>query len=341
MKAAVLTDFNKIEIKDVKIPDIKDDEVLVKVKYNGICGTDIHVSQGHHSSAIPPLVMGHEFCGVIDKKGKKAGAQFSIGDRVVVQPYESCGECDACKSGSENVCSNINILGIHRNGAFQEYVNVKASKLFKLDDSIDDVSAALVEPLAIAVHDVRKSGLGVGDSVAIIGGGPIGLLIAIVARINGASKILISEINPSRIKKAEELGFTVFNPVENNLIKESMLITDNKGFDVVFEVSGSKAGNLMMTQLVKISGTVIVVGIPAENCPVDTDSIFKKEIRIMGVRLHSKSDFQTSVKLLSSEENRRYISQLITAQYPLVQINEAFKYLKEGKGVYKILIKIE
>jgi 2-desacetyl-2-hydroxyethyl bacteriochlorophyllide A dehydrogenase len=340
MKAAVLTEFNKVEILERDIPAIISDEVLVKVKYNGICGTDIHVMQGHHPAAKPPLVMGHEFCGTIEKKGANVLDDIEVGERVIVQPYESCGECEACKSGSENVCDKLKIFGVHRDGAFQEYVNVKATRIFKLDDSVSDVAAALIEPLAVAVHDVKKSGLQVGGTAAIIGGGPIGLLIAIVARINGASEIIISEINPVRIKKAEEMGFTVINPAKDDLVETVAVITRGRGFDVVFEVSGSKQGILSMTQLVKTSGTVVTVGIPADKYPVDTDTVFKKEIKIVGVRLYSKVDFQAAVNIMKKEEQRNEILNLVTAEYPLAEINDAFKHMRENSDTYKVLIKI-
>ena len=340
MKAAVLSEFNKIEIKDIDIPSIGSDEVLVKVKYNGICGTDVHVMQGHHPAAKPPMIMGHEFSGVIEKKGDAVGNDFNIGDRVVVMPYESCGECEPCKSGSENVCRELKILGVHRNGAYQEYVNVQARRLFRLDDSVSDIAGALIEPLAVAVHDVKKSGLQLGGTAAVIGGGPIGLLIAMVARFSGASETVISEINPARIRKAEAMGFKVINPVEDDLGKKADEITGGRGFDVVFEVSGSKPGNLAMTQLVKTTGTIVIVGIPAEKPVVDTDAVFKKEIRIVGVRLYSKVDFQTAVSILENEEHRDQLMELVTAEYPLDKLDEAISYLRESSEAYKVLIKV-
>ncbi len=340
MKAAVLTEFNKIEIIDKVRPSISDDEVLVKVKYNGICGTDLHVMQGHHPAAVPPLVMGHEFSGTVEKKGKHVGDEIKIRDRVVVQPYESCGECEPCKSGCENVCRELKIFGVHRDGAYQEYVNVKASRLFRLDDSISDIAAALIEPLAVAVHDVKKSGLKIGGSVIVIGGGPIGLLIAVVAGINGASKIAISEINPARIKKARQLGFQVINPAEENLADKAYKMTDGRGFDAVFEVSGSRPGTEAMTMLAKTSGTIVIVGIPPEKHPVDTDTVFKKELNIVGVRLYSKVDFQAAVDIMKNEENRRKLMELVSAEYPLEQLTEAIAYLRNSSDAYKVLIKI-
>ncbi len=340
MKAAVLTEFNKIEIIDKVRPLISDDEVLVKVKYNGICGTDLHVMQGHHPAAVPPLVLGHEFSGTVEKKGKHVGDEIKIGDRIVVQPYESCGECEPCKSGSENVCRNLKIFGVHRDGAYQEYVNVKASRLFRLDDSVDDIAGALIEPLAVAVHDVKKSSLQVGGSAVIIGGGPIGLLIAIVARINGASKVVISEINPARIKKARQLGFKVINPAEEALADKAYELTDGRGFDAVFEVSGSRQGTEAMTMLAKTSGTIVIVGIPPEKHPVDTDTVFKKELNIVGVRLYSKVDFQAAVDIMSNADNRRQLMELVTAEYPLEKLSEAISYLKESRDAYKVLIRV-
>ena len=212
--------------------------------------------------------------------------------------------------------------------------------MFKISDSLGFLSAALIEPLAVAIHDVKSSGLKLGETVAIIGGGPIGLLIALVARFNGASKIVLSEVNPARIRKAKEMGFEVINAAEVDTLAESLKITDGKGFDVVFEVSGSRIGTAVMTDIVKTSGRVVIVGIPAEKYPVNTDSVFKKEINIIGVRLYSKFDFESAVRILESPEQRKAFSQLITAEYPIERISEAFQFILDGNDAYKVMVKV-
>ena len=192
MKASVLTDYGKIEYTDIPDPQPGDDEALIRVAYSGVCGTDVHVYQGHHPAGIPPVIMGHEFSGTIVEVGKNNKKGLKKDDRVVVQPFLSCGICDLCITGRENVCADLKIFGIHIDGSFAEYVKAPVQRIHLIPKGMDFKLAALIEPLAVAFHDVRSSGLNVGQGVLVIGGGPIGLLIAAVARTAGASRILVT-----------------------------------------------------------------------------------------------------------------------------------------------------
>jgi len=341
MKAAIVRKINEISVEDLPVPKPGPEEALVKVKYAGICGTDIHVFLGHHSTARYPVILGHEFVGELMEINTAKETDVEIGDDVLVQPYKSCGVCDSCIQGRDNVCSKLCILGVHDHGCFAEYVKVPARKVYKLPSNIDLRLATLVEPLAVAIHDVRKSSLQVGQTAFIIGGGPIGALIAIVARLNGASDIVISEVNEYRIKFARDLGFTVINPRETDVMQEVMKKTGGKGFDVVYEVSGTKQGAELMTKAVKIGGTIMIVGVPTDKYPVDVGNILAKEIEIKGVRIHSQINFATAVNIIKTEVLNDQLVKFIDSEFTLDEIKEAMKFSIEDRKHFKTLIKIQ
>jgi len=194
MKAAYYAQKQNIELVDLDLPKPKKDEALIRVKYAGICGSDLHVYHGAHPTAKFPVIPGHEFVGELVELGEDAVTDIKPGEIVVAQPFSSCGVCEACISGNDNVCRDLKLLGAHKDGCFAEYVTVQAKKMYRIPGGVDLKLAALTEPLAVAVHDVRNSGLKVGQTALIIGGGPIGIFIAMVAQLAGA-QVYISEVS--------------------------------------------------------------------------------------------------------------------------------------------------
>lgn len=336
MKAAWLRDWNDLELEDRPVPQIGPGEVLIKVHYAGICGSDLHVYTGHHSTAIRPVIMGHEFSGEVAELSEEC--HLKIGDRVVVQPYTSCGMCDACVQGRDNVCTSLKIFGIHRDGCFAQYIKVPIKKAYKIPEGIDYKLAAMAEPLAVAVHDIRLAGLSVGQTALIIGGGPIGILLALVARRSGAYNIVISEINEYRIKVARGMGFTVLNPLEVDVRAQANKMTGGRGFDVVFEATGSPQGAELMMAAVKTCGTIVIIGISRKKPEIDTGAILERELKLIGVRIHAQRNFVGAVYLLPRMKTE--LESLITHEYSLDEINKAFDYAINGTDHIKIMIKI-
>ena len=340
MKGANLIAFNQIEVQEFPKPELQNDEALIKVEYAGICGSDVHVFSGHHATAKPPLIQGHEFSGTLAEIKTTHKTDLKVGDHVVVQPIISCNTCDLCVQGKENLCSNLNILGINTAGCFAEYVKVPLKKVYKVSPNIDLKLAALMEPLAVAVHDVRNAEFMAGQTAFIIGGGPIGLLIAMVARLSGASKIVISEINDSRIKFIEEYGFTVLNSLKVNVQEEALRMTNGEGFDAVFEVSGSRPGQALMTEICKLGGSIIPIGFPKENNPINSNSIITKELRVKGVRVHAQINFAAAVDIMESGVLNDQLYKLITNEFKLSEIQEAMKFSIEDQEHFKVILKI-
>lgn len=312
------------------------DEVRIDVAYCGICGTDVHIFEGAPiaNRVSIPQVIGHEMSGEIVEVGSDV-VGWSLGDRVVVRPLDPCGNCFACRAGYPHICYKLNFLGVDTPGAFQRFWTVPAHTLHRLPDHVPFDRAALIEPLAVACHDVRRGEVTAGDEAVVIGGGPIGLLIALVAKEAGAS-VLISEINPFRLGLAEALGVFAVNPKEVDLAALVFDRSDGVGADVVFEVSGSESGVAAMTQLPRARGRIVIVGIPAEPQKVDLAQVFLRELHIRGARVYEPADFEKAIEIAASEALP--LERLISAKWPIGDLQQAFEHVLAGDDLVKVLI---
>lgn len=312
-------------------------EVRIRVAYVGLCGTDLHIVHGNMDARVQtPLVFGHEMSGVIDAVGE--GVQdWSVGDAVTVMPLDWDGSCPACKAGHEHICQNLNFIGIDSPGALQGLWNVPASTLVALPAGLALDRAALVEPVAVAVHDVRRAELAPGDKAVVIGGGPIGVLIATVARHFGA-EITVVELDAGRRALVEELGFQTLDPSATDQVAWVNDWTGGAGADVVFEVSGAAAAVLGATDLAKVRGTIVVVAIHPKPREIDLQRVFWRELRILGARVYQRTDFEKAVELIADGVIRS--ERLITRTVPLAEIQSAFEDLERGLAM-KILVDVQ
>ncbi len=239
------------------------DEVRINVAYCGVCGTDLHIFLGHMDRRVAmPQVIGHEMSGTIAEVGTNASG-WQVGDRVVVRPLDPCNNCPACTAGHAHICQKLKFLGIDTPGAFQGSWTVPAHTLHHLPDGLALDKAAMIEPIAVACHDVRLGEVQPGDKVVVIGGGPIGILNALVARQAGGD-VTVSEVNPFRVNLARSLGLAAVNPRETDLVDYVTEWTGGVGADVVFEVSGTAIGAETMTKLARTRGRIVVVAIFAD-----------------------------------------------------------------------------
>ena len=334
MKACVYADQEKVEIHDIPQPEAGHDEVLIKVARAGICGTDLHIFLGHMDQRVTkPLVMGHEMCGEIVEAPGDSG--FSAGDRVVVEPTVYCGKCAACRRGHTHVCQNLNFLGIDSPGAFQEYWNAPVDRLHRIPPELNDNTAAMIEPMAVAVHDVRRAQVELGDQAVVIGGGPIGLLVAHAAKLDGA-EVLISEVNPYRLNVAESCGFKTVDPSKDDLVEAVMDWTNGAGCDLVFEVSGSAAGASVMTELLRVRGKVALVGVHASPPQVDLHKFFWRELELVGCRVYESVDFERAIRLAASGEID--LEALVSKVVPYEEAHWGFEQMRDGGDIVKVLI---
>ncbi len=310
-------------------------EVQLKVSHAGVCGTDLHIFHGVMDARVTmPQIMGHEMSGVVQEVGEGVEG-FAAGDAVTVMPLDPCCDCPACSAGHGHICHNLKFLGIDTPGAFQSYWTVPAHTLHRLPDTLSLEHGALIEPLAVACHDVRLAEVKPGDNVVVLGGGPIGMLIALVAKEAGAT-VTLSEINPYRVAFAQELGFSAVNPQSVDLVETIMSQTNGAGADIVFEVSGSQAGAKTMTELLRTRGLAVIVAIFGKAPEVDLFRMFWRELRLIGVRVYESEDFERAIELAAS--GSLPLDKLITAVHPLSDLQASFEQMEQGGDVMKILL---
>lgn len=335
MRAAVWLGKEKLVVKEVQKPSAGPGEALIRVRWAGICGTDLAIYAGKFPRARPPLIPGHEFSGEIVQVPGENPSRLKEGDAVVVEPLLPCKTCYACRMGMYNVCENFAIMGVDAPGCFAEFAKAKATNVYLLPSYLSLELAALAEPTAVALRTVQRSGMRVGDSVVVLGGGPIGLLIAELARMGGALPIIISEISPYRANLARKLGFEVVVPSKDELEKRVRDLTRGRGADVVFDAVGVPAAASQFTSISRIGGRIAVVGIHKEPTPVDLRELCFHELTITGSRVYRYPDFEKVVDLILKDSDR--LSSIITEKMELDRIERGFKMSNEGKTM-KVLI---
>lgn len=288
MKAVEIKQPRKIDVVDREIPEIKEDEVLIHVKAAGICGSDIHIYHGKNAFATYPRVVGHEFVGEIVKVGKKV-EKFTLGDRVTVDPVVSCGICYPCRIGRHNVCKSLNVMGVHRDGGYQEYVAVNCNQVYVLPKEISWEVAATIEPYTIAAQVIDRGRLTADDHVLICGAGPIGLIILQVVKMIGA-KVAIVDIVESRLAKAKEMGADlVINTKSTDMTKPIMEFTNNEGANLIFEATGNiHVLETCIHEIASAAGRIVVLGFSKEEIKIPQVDIMSKELDIIGTRLNNK-----------------------------------------------------
>jgi 2-desacetyl-2-hydroxyethyl bacteriochlorophyllide A dehydrogenase len=336
MKAAYYEGRETIRIGDCVPLRPGAGQVQIRVSHAGLCGTDLHIFHGKMDHRVTfPQVMGHEMSGTIVAAGD-ATHGFSVGDRVTVRPLDYCGQCPACRAGHSHICQKLKFIGIDAPGAFQELWTVPAHTLHRLPNSLSLEHGALIEPLSVACHDVRLGGVKAGEYVVVQGGGPIGILIALVSQAAGAT-VLVSEVNPFRLRLANELGLRAVNPKDADLVELVNAETDTAGADVVFEVSGSQSGAEMMTKLPRTRGRIVVVAIFSEPPKVDLFRFFWRELKLAGARVYEPEDFEEAIRIAAA--GSLPLGRLITEVLPLDQIGSAFHQLERGGEVMKVLVR--
>lgn len=335
LSAAFYTGNKQFVVESVASEAPKSGEVQIDVAYCGICGTDLHVYLGHMDQRIGNhRVIGHEMSGTVRSLGDGVD-NVSVGDHVVVRPLDACGECPSCLRGFRHVCQKLKFLGLDTHGAFQEQWNVPAHTVHKLPKELSLQQAALIEPAAVAVHDIRRGNVSASEDVLVIGGGPIGMLIAMVAKHTGAN-VTVSEINTHRLAMAEDLGINTINPKEQDAVETLMAATGGKGVDVVFEVSGTQPGVDLMTAVTAVRGRIVMVAIHAEKPTVDLFQFFWKEIEMIGARVYEPEDYDEAIKLVAEEKIDS--KKLITSVQSLSDIQSAFEELAGNPQAMKTLI---
>ena len=340
MKAAVLLPEGGLEIEDRPKPAPRRGQILVAPRFVGICGSDLHYYKDGRIGdwrIMQPHVLGHEFSGTVAELGSGVD-NVEVGDHVAIEPIIPCDACDACRRGIYNVCPNIRFTGSpHTDGALQELVAVRAASAHRLPDGMSSGLGALVEPASIAVHAVRRSSLREGESVMIVGAGPIGLLILAVARASGAGAVYCTDLNQRRLDLADRLGATGAVNVGGLGAGEILERTGPDGFDVSFEAVGTPGTLETAMRMVRPGGRVVAVGVNiAERIPFNMMLAQSKESTVIPVYL-GRDAFPEAIDLLASERIDGDL--LISHRFPLERTAEAMETaLDANAGSVKVMI---
>jgi L-iditol 2-dehydrogenase len=339
MLTVELKEPGRLEFLDTPIPEPKGDEVLVQMKRLGICGSDVQIYHGKHKYAILPLVQGHEGAGMIAKVGADV-TQFAVGQKVTVQQQVYCGECYPCSIGHNNVCEHLQLLGIHLPGLAAEYVAVKASMIVGVPDDMDYDDIAMVEPAAVAVGTIRRCGDVEGYNVAVLGAGPIGNLVAQVAVARGAN-VLLGDVDPGRLRIAQECGVgRTVNMAEEALGKAISAAFGERGADIIIDCAGAPASLQQAIDCSRPASRIVIVGNFKEPVEIEMPRLQRREVDLVSVMMHVRSDFTDAVDLIASSSID--VSRLVTQHYPIGEFGKAYDYIDSGaRDIMKIVLSFE
>jgi (R,R)-butanediol dehydrogenase / meso-butanediol dehydrogenase / diacetyl reductase len=335
MRQALYAGDGRILVNDVEPPAAPGPgDVQIDVAYTGICGTDLHVLHGAMDGRVRiPQPIGHEMSGRIAAVGPGVPG-WTVGRAVTVMPLDWCGACPACRAGHQHVCQRLTFIGIDSPGALQSRWTVPARVLVALPPDLPMTHGALVEPTAVAVHDVRRGGVRPGEHVVVVGGGPVGTLIALVSQAWGA-QVVVSEPDTFRRTLLTDLGLSAVDPTATDLAAFVEEWTAGAGAAVAFEVSGTAAGVGAAVGALAVRGRLVVVGIHARPPEVDLHRVFWRELTLIGARVYERADYDTAVEMIHRGDVPA--EQLISRIVPLADAADAFTALSGG-GVMKVLI---
>ena len=335
MRAAKLTAPGKIELYEEPCPEIRSPrEVLVEVRAVGICGTDLHVFQGEREDVALPRVMGHELSGIVRETGS-AVESVKEGQRVVLDPVFACGTCRTCRSGHENVCSDVKCYGVQMDGGFQDFIVVDESHLYSFEDSVSFEQAALAEPFSIASNVLERTGMTEQDRVVILGSGTIGLCILQAAKGAGA-RVLVSDVVDEKLERARRAGAdAVVNSREHSLAEAVERFAPG-GADVVIDAVGMAALTEQMPDLAAPRARLAILGFDGRAAQIPPVKITKKELTLVGSRMNCHQ-FPRVMEWM--KEGKIDDTLMITGKYPLEEIQRAFEEtLEDRDGAVKTLI---
>lgn len=341
MKALLLEAYSHLEVKDVPLPDVGPEDVLIRVAACGICGSDVHGYDGSSGRRIPPLVMGHEAAGTVAKVGSGVEG-WAEGDRVTFDSTVYCGRCEYCNRGEVNLCSHRQVVGVscnefRRHGAFAEFVSVPARILYRLPDDFPMEEAAMLEAVSIALHGVNVAKLKGGERALVIGAGMIGMLTAQAARAKGCSHVLIADVDAARLAMAAEAGIPdTLHLSGQELVAEVLKRTGGEGVDVVFEAVGRGETVVASIECVRRGGTVSLIGNIQPEVPLPLQRVVTREIRLQG-SCSSAGEYPEAIRLMAS--GAITVKPLISAVSSLEQAAEYFERLHAREaGLLKVIV---
>lgn len=327
MKAIEIVKPGELRIVERPIPEYKDNEVLIKVKAAGICGSDTHIYHGKNAFATYPRVVGHEFAGEVIQVGSAVNG-LTVGDHVAVDPVSSCGHCYPCRIGRHNVCKSLSVMGVHRDGGYREYVAVDAKSAYKLPNNISWQIAAMIEPYTIAAQVMDRGRLTREDTVLICGAGPIGLILLQAVKMTGA-RVAVMDIIDERLHMAKAMGADLaINAKVADWVAEMMVFTNNEGASLIMEATGNI--NVLETCIQKIAAPasrIVVLGFSTDLVKIPQVTIMSKELEIIGTRLNNNK-FPQVIEWFAKGIVQP--EKILTHTFAFADIEKAFELLESG-----------
>ncbi len=343
-KAVFMHGTNDMVWKEIPVPEVKDNEVLVRVEAVGICGSDVHYYQhGRIGDFVVEgdFILGHECAGEIVKVGSGV-KHLKTGDRVALEPGKTCGKCEFCKTGRYNLCPDVEFFATPPyHGVFTNYVTHPEDMCFKLPENVSNIEGALVEPLAVGLHANDMGGVKLGDTVLIYGSGCIGLVSLLAAKARGASKVIVVDVLDNRLKKAIELGAThVINPKEKDVVETVAAITEGKGAHVVIDAAAAEATVKQSVDVLRIGGTIVLVGMtPKDEVVFNFMKLMSKEGTLKTI-FRYRNLYPVAINAISSGAIN--VKDIVSHEFDFENTKEAFDYVvNNAKDVVKAVIKIK
>lgn len=340
MLQQVMTAPGVIEFREVSTPEPGKGEVLVKIMEIGVCGSDIHVYHGEHPFTSYPVTQGHEVSGIIEKLGPGVTG-FAPGQKVTIQPQVVCGECWPCRNGKYNLCENLKVMGFQTTGVASHYVAVDAKKVTPLPDAMSLEEGAMIEPLAVAVHAVRRFGDPTGTDVCVLGAGPIGILVAQAAKALGAARVMITDISDLRLQKAMECGADYAVNTKTRDFGEAL--KEHFGpdkVDVIYDCAGNDITMGQAIQHARKGSMIVLVAVFAKQAHVDLAVLNDHELDLNTSMMYRNEDYVTAIELVN--EKKVTLLPLLSKRFPFRQYLDAYRYIDEHReSTMKVLIDVQ
>lgn len=336
----VMTAPGKIEFREAEIPKIDKNQVLVKIMKIGICGSDIHVYHGTHPFTDYPVTQGHEVSGRIAELGE-AVEGLKIGQKVTIEPQFYCGECYPCTHGKYNLCEELKVIGFQAEGTASEYFAVDASKITPLPDNLTYSEGAMIEPLAVTVHAVKKAGDVTGKNIAVIGAGPIGILLCQSLKAMGAAKVMATDVSDYRLALAKECGADeVYNTKALDFGSCLVECFGNDKADVIYDCAGN---DITMGQAIKYArkgSMIVLVAVYAGMANVDLAALNDKELDLNTTMMYRHEDYVDAIRLVS--EGKIKLKPLMSRHFDLKDYKKAYEYIDDNQEkTMKVLIDVD
>lgn len=337
MLQAVMTQPGKIEFRQIARPTIAPDELLIQVRRIGVCGSDIHVYHGKHPYTGYPVVQGHEVAGTVAEVGPEA-VGFIPGDKVVFMPQVTCGECYPCKTGQYHICDHLKVMGFQTDGAGQEFFPVKATMALKLPDQVSLDQGAMVEPVSVAVHALRRFGPIQGMNVLVLGAGTIGSLVGQCANALGAAHVMITDVSDFKTDFARKCGFQhVVNPQKEDLNRAVLKVMGDRKADVIFECVGVQDTITTAVQVARKGSAIVIVGVFGQKPVVDLGLVQDRELSLIGTLMYQRHDYERAIELVAS--GKLHLDQMVTHRFNFRHYLDAYEAIESSGGQYmKVMI---